>query len=316
MGILHSEIKGRPSADQDKIVIGHRGAAGYLPEHTIAGYALGYALKADYLEPDLVMTKDEVLICLHDIYLESTTDVEQVFPGRHRDDGHWYAIDFTRSEIKELAVHERCRSDGTPYFPSRFPVGESHFAVPTFAEMIALVQGLNESTGRNVGIYPELKRPAWHAQAGHPLEKELLDVLRAYGYFEPEARIYVQCFAPDTLHELHRMEPELPLIQLISESQSSAWMWTEKGLDTIAVYAAGIGPAKVIIEADPTVVNRAHACGLVVHPYTFRRDQLPDKYPRFRAELEQFYFEYGVDGLFTDFPDVAAAVLAERRKGV
>ena len=299
-------------AAQDKIVIGHRGAAGYLPEHTLAGYAFGYALGADYLEPDLVMTKDGVLICLHDIYLESTTNVERVFPNRHRTDGHWYAIDFTLEEIKELSVHERCRGDGTPYFPDRFPVGKSRFEVPTFTEMIELVQGLNKSTGRNVGIYPELKRPSWHAQEGHPMVERFLDVLRAYGYLKLGARIYVQCFEPDTLQNLHRMEPTLPLVQLISNSWPYAKMRTESGLDEIATYAAGIGPSKTIIETNPKFVEWAHERRLVVHPYTFRKDQLPSKYKSIEDELNQFYFVYGVDGVFTDFVDIACSVLAER----
>lgn len=299
---------------QGKIVIGHRGAAGYLPEHTLTGYAFGYALGADYLEPDLVMTKDGVLICLHDIYLESTTNVEQVFPDRHRSDGRWYAIDFTLKEIKQLSAHERCRGNGTPYFPGRFPVGKSRFEVPTFAEMIELVQGLNRSTGRNVGIYPELKRPSWHAQEGHPMEKELLATLQKYGYLKPGARIYVQCFEPGALQELHLLAPELPLIQLIGGSRSYARMWTKNGLDEIAAYAAGIGPSKTIIEVNPKFVEWAHERGLVVHPYTFRKDQLPSKYKSFENEVNQFYFIYGVDGVFTDFADIAVRVIAEHRK--
>jgi len=296
---------------QGKIVIGHRGAAGYLPEETLAGYAFGYALGADYLEPDLVMTKDGHFICMHDIYLEPTTDVEQVFPNRHRADGHWYAADFTLAEIKTLSVHERCRSNGEPYFPGRFPVGKSHFFVPTFIEMIELVQGLNKSTGRNVGIYPELKRPAWHAAQGLPMEQKLLDILTKYGYTKPGAKIYVQCFEPDSLKKLRELGAKFPLIQLVSASWAYAWMWTEKGLDEIATYADGIGPSKTILENNPKYVEWAHARGLVVHPYTFRKDQLPSKYPTLADELKQFYYKYDVDGVFTDFVDIAVSVLAE-----
>lgn len=295
---------------KNKIIIGHRGAAGYLPEHTLAGYAFGYTLGADYIEPDLVATSDGQFICLHDIYLEPTTNVEQVFPNRHRSDGHWYAIDFTLKEIKTLSVHERCQPDGDPYFPNRFPVGKSHFEVPTFAEMIELVQGLNKGTGRNVGIYPELKRPAWHAAQGHPLEQALLDILTQYGYTGPDAKVYIQCFAPASLKKLRKLGIKLPLIQLMDDSLSHNEMWLEEDLDKIVGYAHGVGPSKTIIETNPKFVEWAHKRGLLVHPYTFRKDQLPSKYKTLEDELNQFYFVYGVDGLFTDFPDIAAAVLA------
>lgn len=295
---------------QGKIVIGHRGAAGYLPEETLAGYALGYALGADYLEPDLVMTKDAQFICLHDIYLEPTTDVEQVFPSRKRGDGHWYAADFTLAEIKTLSVHERCQPNGNPYFPNRFPVGASHFQVATFAEMIGLVQGLNKSTGRDVGIYPELKRPSWHAENGLPMEQALLDILTEHGYAKPEAKLYIQCFETDSLKKLRELGAKLPLIQLVSASWAYASMWTEQGLDAISSYADGIGPSKTIIENNPTYVEWAHTRGLVVHPYTFRKDQLPSQYASLTDELDRFYYEYNVDGAFTDFVDIAAAVLA------
>jgi len=295
---------------QGKIVIGHRGAAGYVPEETIAGYAFGYALGADYLEPDLVMTKDAHFICMHDIYLEPTTDVEQVFPDRRRADGHWYAADFTLAEIKTLSVHERCKSNGTPYFPDRFPVGKSRFDVPTFAEMIELVQGLNKSTGRNVGIYPELKRPSWHAEQGLPMEQALLGMLSNYGYAAPGAKIYIQSFEATSLQELRTLGTKIRLIQLVSGSWGYANMWTKEGLDTIASYADGIGPSKTIIENNPAYVEWAHARGLVVHPYTFRKDQLPSQYASLTDELNQFYYEYNVDGVFTDFVDIAAVALA------
>jgi glycerophosphoryl diester phosphodiesterase len=300
---------------QEKIVIGHRGAAGYLPEHTLAGYAFAYALGADYVEPDLVLTNDAQFICLHDIYLEPTTDVEQVFPDRHRSDGHWYAADFTLTEIKTLSVHERCKPDGTPYFPDRFPVGKSKVEVPTFTEMIELIQGLNNSTGRNVGIYPELKRPSWHASEGLPMEKALLDVLSRYGYTGPEAKVYVQSFEPDFLKKLRELGAKLPLVQLISGKWSYSHMWTQSALDEITTYANAIGPSKTIIETNPEFIRWAHDRGLAVHPYTFRKDQLPEKYTSLEEELKQFYFNYDVDGLFTDFVDIAVRALTTKEQG-
>ena len=302
---------------EGKIVIGHRGAAGYLPEHTLAGYAFAYALGADYIEPDLVMTKDGVLICLHDIYLEATTNVEDVFPERRRSDGHFYAIDFTLEEIKRLSVHERCRRDGRPYFPDRFPVGASHFEVPTFAEMIELIQGLNKSTGREVGIYPELKRPSWHMQRGYDIAAALMEILDRYGYRGSGAKVFIQCFEADTLRRLREeFHTELPLIQLVSASPAHWHMWTKEGLAEVAGYADGIGPDKSIIEDNPDYVAWAHELGLVVHPYTFRADALPRKYKSLEEELETFFFDYGVDGVFTDFPDIAVRVLAGSRGSV
>lgn len=293
----------------EPIVIGHRGAAGYVPEETLEGYAFGYAAGADYLEPDLVLTKDAHFVCLHDIYLEPTTDVEARFPDRHRSDGHWYAADFTLAEVKTLSVHERCDSSGEPVYPDRFPVGASHFTVPTFEEMIELVQGMNTSTGRQVGIYPELKRPAWHAGQGLPMERALLDVLDAYGYSGPDAPIYIQCFESDCLKTLRELGTTLPLVRLVSGGWADARLWTQEGLDDIATYADGIGPSKGIIEANPAYVGWAHDRGLVVHPYTFRADDLPSRYGSLAEELERFYITYDVDGVFTDFPDLARDVV-------
>lgn len=295
---------------EDKIVIGHRGAAGYLPEHTLEGYAYAYALGADYIEPDLVMTKDGQFICLHDVYLEPTTDVEEVFLDRRCKDGHWYAIDFTLNEVKELHVHERCQENGSPYFPNRFPVGLSRFEVPAFTEMIELVQGLNKSTGRNVGIYPELKRPSWHASEGLAMEEVLLDILDRNGYMGPDAKLYIQSFESDSLKRLRfELGSDLPLVQLISGKLSYSTMWTKQGLDKIATYANAVGPSKTIIETNPDFVEWAHERGLAVHPYTFRQDSLPAGYSTLEEEIWRFYFQYQVDGLFTDFPDVATRVL-------
>jgi len=288
------------------IVIAHRGASGYLPEHTLEAYAMAYALGADFIEPDLVMTKDGVLICLHDIYLESVTNVEEVFPDRRAPDGHWYAADFTLAEIKQLRVHERCRADGTPYFPGRFPIDASKFEIPTLEELIQLVQGLNKSTGRNVGIYPELKKPLWHAERGLPMEKALLDILDRYGYHGPNAKVFIQCFEEEALKKLRfELGTDLPLVMLIYKPEQA----TEQALDEYAKFANGIGPAKGLIEANPSLVEWAHERGLVVHPWTFRNDQLPQKYPTPQQELACFFIIYKVDGVFTDFPDTAVAVL-------
>ena len=174
---LHSATKS--SYPAGRIVIGHRGASGYLPEHTLESYALAHGQGADYIEPDLVRTKDGAFICLHDIYLDATTDVATAFPGRARADGRYYAADFTLEEVRRMRVHER--------LDRRFPRGVSRFSVPTFEEMIELVAGLNRTTGRRAGIYPELKQPAFHRAAGMPMEEAFLEIVRRHGVGGPDA---------------------------------------------------------------------------------------------------------------------------------
>jgi len=289
-------------ADADKIIIAHRGASAYLPEHTLEAYAMAYAFGADYIEPDLVRTQDGVFIALHDIHLEATTDVETQFPDRKRDDGRWYAADFTLEEIRRLKVHERLNG--------RFPKGKSSFQIPTFEEVIELVQGLNASTGRDVGIYPELKSPSWHAKANLPMEEAFLEIVTRYGYAGPKAKIFIQCFEPPALQKIRlELKCGLPSIQLISGGRTQDYLVTDAGLDEVAAYANGIGPDKGRIEKDPSLVQRAHARSLKVHPYTLRKDTLPPQYDTFYGELRQFYVTYDVDGLFTDFPDQAVAFL-------
>ncbi len=286
----------------EKLVIAHRGASGYLPEHTLEAYSMAYAQGADYIEPDLVLTKDNVFICLHDIHLEGTTDIEQKFPDRHREDMRWYAVDFTLEEIKTLRVHERLEH--------RFPHLTSKFEVPTFVEMIELIQGLNKQTRRDVGIYPEIKATAWHTEEGHASEKRLLDTLTKYGYTDTDSKVYVQCFEPHSLRKIrNEYGSKLKLIQLISDVDEHAELRTKQGIGNIAVYADGIGPYKGDIEINPALVTWAHRNGLAVHPYTFRADDVPEHYPSFKQELIKFYRKYKVDGVFTDFPDQVADYL-------
>ena len=292
-----------PGVAGEKIVIAHRGASGYLPEHTLEAYAVAHAQGADYIEPDLVLTRDKRFICLHDIHLEATTDVEERYPERKREDGRWYPADFSLEEVKGLQVHERV---GT-----RFPVGASDFEVPTFEEMIELIQGLNKTTGRDAGIYPELKSPTWHTKEGLPMEEAFLAIVARYGYKGPDARIFIQCFEAPTIQRIRKeLHSDLPIIQLVSNSRMQASMVTEAGLDKIAEYANGIGPDKVLIVKNPALVQWAHRRGLAVHPYTLRRDMLHPRCKTFEEELKLFYVTYDVDGVFTDFSDEAARFIA------
>ena len=283
------------------IVIAHRGASGYLPEHTLPAYALAHGMGADYIEPDLVMTRDGHLICLHDVYLQATTNVEQVFPDRAREDGRWYAADFTIEEVRRLQADER--------LGDRFPRGASRFAVPAFAEMIELVQGLNERTGRSVGIYPELKAPAWHREQGLEIEEALLEALDRYGYLEEGAPVFVQSFEADSLRRLRALGSELPQVFLMAEVERYRPFLSAEGIAGVAEFATGLGPAKTMIQRQPELLDWARTAGLTVHPYTFRADQVPDGYGSHEEELRRYLVDLGVDGVFTDFPDRARAVL-------
>lgn len=280
--------------EQTPIIIAHRGASGFLPEHTLAAYAMAYGQGADYIEPDLVRTRDGAFICRHDIHLDDTTDVAVRFPDRKRPDGRWYAIDFTLEEIRQLRAVER--------LPNRFPRETVIFTVPTFEEVVQLVRGLNRSTGRRVGVYPELKEPAFHRTEGQPMEADFLALAAKLGAGEPDCPMYVQCFDPDTVRRLHgELQCRYPLVQLIADHPLMRGLLTPEGLKTVAEAAQAIGPDKKLIEKDPELVSRAHALGLKVHPYTFRDDDVGEGYSDITAELEKFFRVYGVDGLFTDF---------------
>lgn len=307
------------------IVIAHRGASGYLPEHTLAAKALAHGMGADYIEQDVVLTRDDVPVVLHDVHLDTVSDVAARFPQRARDDGRYYAIDFTLAEIRTLQVTERIdHRTGRAVFPGRFPVGESRFAVPTLQEELELIRGLNRSTGREVGVYPEIKAPAFHRREGKDISRIVLAVLDEAGYRGREDRAYVQCFDPAETRRLREeVGTELKLIQLIGEN---SWgeaetdyeaMRRPEGLRRIAEYADGIGPSlSHIVGVDddggpmvtPLVVE-AHRLGLAVHPYTFRTDALPDYAEDFDGMLDLFVNEAGIDGLFTDFPDRARVFL-------
>lgn len=290
-----------------KTIIAHRGASGYLPEHTLPATAMAYAMGAHYLEADLVLTQDSIPIVLHDIYLELTTNVAVLFPTLQRADGHWYAIDFTLAHIKQLSVHERVDITGKPVFPHRFPLNKSRFEVPTFAEWIELIQGLNQSTGRMVGIYPELKCPAFHVQAGYAFAEIVFSLLKTYGYTQKKDPIFVQCFDEAYLQYCRKtLNSSLPFIQL---SEPPILPKTKTELKTIATYAEGIGvDMQQIVE--PRWVQTAHQCGLLVHVYTLRADELPPYVANFNALLHLVLHQYDVDGVFTDFPDQAIQFLA------
>lgn len=283
---------------------------------------------ADFIEQDVVLTRDAVPVILHDVYLDSTTDVAARFPDRARADGHFYAMDFSLTEIRALRVHERRRAGGAAVFPNRFPAEHGFFGVPTLAEEIALIAGLDRSRGRRTGLYTELKSPRRHRESGLDIVSAVLDVLRESGYDSLPQQVFLQCFDDDTLRQLrdeHRIA--LPLIQLIADNSWGEdcaadydYLRTDAGLDYIASYADGIGPwlSHIYSGRDETgaprldsLVGRARHRGLVVHPYTFRRDDLPPGFDNFAELLDLFIGHLQVDGLFTDFPDLVVEYLRE-----
>ena len=326
-----------------KIVIAHRGASGYLPEHSLAAKAMAHAMGADFIEQDLCLTKDDRLVVLHDIHIDRVTNVADIFPERKRKDGRYYVIDFTFDEIRQLKMTERFsvnKNQQRAVFPDRFPLWKSSFRVSSFEEEIELIQGLNKSTGKNIGIYPEIKSPAFHRFEGKDISRETLRVLKNYGYQTKQDLLFLQCFDYNELKRIHdELFPEFDmaakLVQLIT---ADGWEKAKEELNTnttsrgheknlnptimekIAEYADGIGPEKSMIVTNEStrnkliitnMVNEAHETGLVVHPYTFRADsgEIPKYASSFEDMLNIFYFKAGVDGVFTDFPDRAGELL-------
>ena len=316
------------TASAEKIVIAHRGASGYLPEHTLAAKAMAYAMGAHYIEQDVVMTKDDALIVLHDITLDRTTDVAEKFPGRIRDDGRYYALDFTLEEVRSLAateafvVEEGKKVQG---YKNRFPINLSSFSVPTLEEEIQLIQGLNKSTGKDVGIYPEIKQPKFHRDEGKDISTAVVKLLKEYGYFSRSEKVFLQTFSFEELKEIRtnifpEVGVEIDLILLVGNKNTYPWIFEEGGMEKIAKFADGIGPDKgLVISRESTasnaqitpLVSRAHAVGLKVHPYTFRLDpgQIPNYADNFDELLRKHFLDADVDGIFTDFPDKAVKFL-------
>jgi glycerophosphoryl diester phosphodiesterase len=307
-----------------KVIIAHRGASGYLPEHTVEAVAMAYAHGADFIEQDVVLSKDGVPVVIHDRQIDTVTDVASRFPGRARPDGRYYAIDFTLAELKQLRASERFDpKTGAAVFPKRFPVRQGSFSIPTFEQELQLIQGLNRSTGKNTGVYPEVKSPAWHRQEGQDISKVVLEVLGRYGYRTREDNFYLQCF---DFEEVRRIRRELgfkgKLIQLLSEDTKEdptvySRLITREGLAEVAAVADGIGPSLKLIVTGRSgselkvtdLAANAHALKLEIHPYTFRADALPE-YASSLEELFTVFFErIKVDGAFTDHADRGVSFL-------
>jgi glycerophosphoryl diester phosphodiesterase len=359
----------RSGGEEDPLVIGHRGASGYLPDHTLQSYALAIKLGTDYIEPDLVATKDGHLIARHEPNITTTTDVgsHPEFASRRRTatvDGvmeqGWFASDFTLAEIKTLRAVQPLAER-----PQRF---NRRFQIPTLAEVIDLAKRESRRLDRRIGIYPETKHPTYHEDIGLPLEGRLVKALRRAGWSSRRAPVFIQSFEQSNLKRLNRMTG-VRLVQLVDANDVNpdgsldymapfdrpydwtvsgdpellarffSFFATEEGLEEISSYADGIGPWKVYIvsseavdlngdgrvgdengdglvnEADrkllpPTdLVDRAHAHGLQIHTWTFRNEQrrLVSDYGGNPIEEYLKFYELGVDGVFSDFPNTAFA---------
>jgi glycerophosphoryl diester phosphodiesterase len=328
------------SSKAEPLVIAHRGASGYRPEHTLAAYALGARMGADYIEPDLVSTKDGVLVARHENEIGGTTDVaaHPEFAGRRTTkviDGvpftGWFTEDFTLAELKTLRARERI-----PGTRQRNTIYDGRYEVPTLQEVIDLAERLSRELDRPIGIYPETKHPSYFRELGLNLEDPLVRTLRRNDLDGRRARVFVQSFEVGNLKDLDD-RIDTPLVQLLGapgarpadfvesgDPRTYADLATPAGLRGIARYADGVGPSKDYIvprnaagQSQPptSFVRDAHRADLVVHPYTFRNENQflplelrssadPNAYGNAFGEYDQF-FGLGVDGLFSDNPDTA-----------
>jgi glycerophosphoryl diester phosphodiesterase len=320
------------------IIIAHRGASAERPEHTLGAYERAIEQGADFIEPDLVSTKDHQLVARHENEISGTTDVAShpEFAARKATktiDGEtitgWFTEDFTLAELKTLRARERLpqlRPGNTAY--------DGQFTIPTLDEVIALAKAASARTGRTIGIYPETKHPSYFRTLDLPLEPVLLDRLKAAGWTTAAAPVFIQSFEVDNLKALKR-QTGVRLIQLMGARGKSAdgydyaWLASPAGLKTVATYATGIGPERLMIiphAADGTLgqptslVRDAHAAGLQVHPWTFRPENFflpkdlqvggdPKGIGNVDAEIRA-YLETGIDGFFSDSTAFAVKALA------
>jgi glycerophosphoryl diester phosphodiesterase len=274
-----------------KKLVAHRGASAYAPEHTLASYRLALEQNADYVEQDLAVTKDLVLICLHDESLERTTNVEVMFPDRaavnpatHKK--RWLVSDFTLAEIKTL--------DAGSWFDARF-AGER---IPTWEEAVAFV-------GTAAGLYPELKTPALYRARGIDQTALFVESVRKLNLqSRPADSLIVQSFDTQPLNALTHLLPSVPRVFLINDRDGGRWL-TDSGLAEITGFATGIGPAKALLDGRPEIVRAAHSRNLTVTPYTFstRSAKRAGRFTSITDEMRYYLTELEVDALFTDNPD-------------
>ena len=273
-----------------KLVIAHRGASAYLPEHTLAAYALAIGQGADGIETDVVLSADGVPMCLHDLWLETTTDVAEYYDGRSRSDGHYYAIEFTAEQMMQLRAFGRVSPSERGALP--------RMHVVTLEDLLRLRQCLYRTTGRQFTLLVELKAPQFHREQGKPLEEPVLQLLERYGCTTPECRVILQSFDAHSLQYLRReLRTGLPIYQLTGHTLTGGQM------DEVATYADGISAQRWSIEdaeGNPVdegrLVTDCRKRGLKLFVWTMGQDE---------AAVRRMFWQYGVDGVITDNPDVA-----------
>ena len=340
--LAHPEMQGGHQMRRKPIIIAHRGASGLRPEHTLAAYQLAIDQGADFIEPDLVMTKDGHLICRHENEISGTTDVatKPEFADRKKVptiDGYkfegWFTEDFTLAEIKTLRCKER--------LPQLRPANMAYdglYSIPTFEEVLQLASAQSKITGRVIGVYPETKHPSWFEALNLSFDEPLLSLIKKYSVDDPRAPIFIQSFEVSNLKRL-KTKTKVRLIQLMArdggpfdgagQGVTYAQMATPEGLAAISAYASGVGPEKAMILprdannealAPTSFVHDAHHVGLDVHPWTFRAENyfLSNRDRRgnstdatylmqpgdLKGEIQAF-LALGVDGVFSDFPGIA-----------
>ena len=298
------------------LIVAHRGASGYLPEHTAAAKVLGYGLGADLLEQDVVATRDGELVVLHDIWLDDVSDVASRFPGRQRADGRFYVIDFTRAELGEICLEERRRPGGQePLYPGRFASSSPLFRITSLEDEIRLIAGLNRSTGRQVGIYPEIKEPDWHQQGGIDLTRLVHGALTKSRELLA-GPVFLQSFDSQTLRRLREeFATPWPLVQLLNRGRAESLARNAKSLHELAALASAVGlPYTTLMSIDggriraSPLARKLIDMGLALHPYTLRRDVPPPSGISYRDALGFLIKELAVEALFCDFPDDAVAI--------
>lgn len=295
-----------------KIVIAHRGASGYLPEHTLEAKVMAHTMNTDFIEQDLVLSKDNVPIVIHDIFLDDVTNVATQFPKRKRKDNRFYVIDFTFKELQTLQVTERFNpKTSKQIYKNRFPLWKGNFKLHSLQQEIELIQGLNTSTQKNIGIYPEIKNPDFHISEGKDISKIVLKILSDYGYNTKNDACILQCFNAKELERIRvKLRSNLFLVQLIEFFEET------KKLEYFATFADGIAPYYKQILDNKTgnkftftsLISDAHKLGLKVHPYTLRADVL-NEFSTFNEMMQTLLIDANADGVFTDFPDLVTAFL-------
>ncbi len=306
LGVLSFPVRGA-----GPLIIAHRGASGYLPEHTLEAYILAIDMGADFIEPDLVLTRDGVLVVRHDHYLSTTTNISDLkqFADRRRtlgDRTDWFSEDLTTAEFKQLRARQAFRGRSREH--------DDQFSIPTFQDVIDLVRRKAAEKGRVIGLYPELKIPQYFKQLGFNPVGILVGLLERNKMTVSGIPLFIQSFDPDTLRLLNSTTA-FSLIQLVepaTDRDATGRLKPSVSLNELAAYADGLGVSKRLVMGpdglSTGLVESAHQRGLKVHIWTLRNDAYPRTVFDSPEEELRFFMSLGVDGLFTDFPDTALKI--------